>query len=91
MRGTSFDLNIFGENKEAHVNTPGKFSVLNSLGAIGASYALGVDIDDIIKSLENFKGVTGRFQLIPNKLDCIIILDFAHTPDGLQKVYGYYK
>ena len=86
MKGTSFDLNVQGIKKKAHVNTPGTFSVLNSLGALGAAYVLGVNIDDIIEALEEIKGVTGRFEILPNKLDCTIILDFAHTPDGLQKV-----
>jgi UDP-N-acetylmuramoyl-L-alanyl-D-glutamate--2,6-diaminopimelate ligase len=86
MEGTSFDLNVFGKIKKAHVNTPGRFSVLNSLGALGAAYALGADLDGIIEALKTIKGVTGRFEILPNKLNCTIILDFAHTPDGLQKV-----
>lgn len=86
MKGTSFDLNIMGVEKRVHVNTPGKFSVLNSLGALGAAYCLGVDIDDIIASLAEIKGVKGRFEILENNLGCTIILDFAHTPDGLLKV-----
>ncbi|MFA9423037.1 MAG: UDP-N-acetylmuramoyl-L-alanyl-D-glutamate--2,6-diaminopimelate ligase [Sedimentibacter sp.] len=86
MSGTTFDLNVLGIQKKVHVNTPGKFSVLNSLGALGAAYVLGVHIDEIIAALETIKGVKGRFEIIENKLDCTIILDFAHTPDGLQKV-----
>lgn len=86
MNGTSFDLNILGTIKKAHVNTPGKFSVLNSLGALGAAYSLGADIDAIIEGLGKIKGVTGRFEMLENNLGCTIILDFAHTPDGLQKV-----
>ncbi|WP_313344952.1 UDP-N-acetylmuramoyl-L-alanyl-D-glutamate--2,6-diaminopimelate ligase [Sedimentibacter sp.] len=86
MRGTDFDLEIDGSVKKVHVNTPGKFSVLNSLGSLGAAYSLGINIDDIIEALGKIKGVTGRFEILENKLDCIVILDFAHTPDGLQKV-----
>jgi UDP-N-acetylmuramoyl-L-alanyl-D-glutamate--2,6-diaminopimelate ligase len=86
MKGTSFDLNVLGVVKKMHVNTPGKFSVLNSLGALGAAYVLGVDLDNIIFALGKIKGVKGRFQMLENNLDCIIICDFAHTPDGLQKV-----
>jgi len=86
VKGTKFDLSINGITKKMHVNTPGKFSVLNSLGALGAAFALGADIDDIIYALGNIKGVTGRFEILDNKLDCTIILDFAHTPDGLEKV-----
>ena len=86
MEGTTFDIDIFGEKRNVHVNTPGTFSVLNSLGALGAAYLTGVDIDSIIEALAEIKGVTGRFEILENKLDCTIILDFAHTPDGLQKV-----
>ncbi|HCX61438.1 UDP-N-acetylmuramoyl-L-alanyl-D-glutamate--2,6-diaminopimelate ligase [Sedimentibacter sp.] len=86
MKGTDFDLEIGGSVKKVHVNTPGKFSVLNSLGALGAAWSLGINIDDIIEALDKIKGVTGRFEMLENKLDCIIVLDFAHTPDGLQKV-----
>lgn len=86
MKGTSFDLSINGNTKKMHVNTPGKFSVLNSLGALGAAYSLGVNIDDIIEALGSIKGVTGRFEIVENNLDCTIILDFAHTADGLEKV-----
>lgn len=86
IKGTSFDLTINNITKKVHVNTPGKFSVLNSLGALGAAYVLGVDLDSIIKALDIIKGVTGRFEILENKLDCTIILDFAHTPDGLEKV-----
>ena len=86
MRGTDFELTIDGIVKKVHVNTPGKFSVLNALGSLGAAWSLGINIDDIIEALNKIKGVTGRFEMLENKLDCIIILDFAHTPDGLQKV-----
>ncbi len=86
MNGTGFDLNVQGTIKKAHVNTPGRFSVLNSLGALGAAYATGADIDGVIEALGKIKGVTGRFEMLENNLGCTIILDFAHTPDGLQKV-----
>lgn len=86
MKGTSFDLKINGIFKKMHVNTPGKFSVLNSLGALGAAYVLGINLDDIIIALGTIKGVKGRFEIIENNLDCTIILDFAHTADGLEKV-----
>lgn len=86
MNGTDFDLTVRGTVKKAHVNTPGKFSVLNSLGALGAAYALGADIDGIIDALGKIKGVAGRFEILENNLGCTIVLDFAHTPDGLQKV-----
>ena len=86
IKGTKFDLTIEGISKQVFVKTPGKFSVLNSLAALGTAYCLGYDVDEAIKALGNFNGVTGRFEVMDTKLDCTIVLDFAHTPDGLEKV-----
>jgi UDP-N-acetylmuramoyl-L-alanyl-D-glutamate--2,6-diaminopimelate ligase len=86
IKGTEFDLKIGDLTKKVFVKTPGKFSVLNSMAALGAAYSLGIDIDASIKALKHFNGVIGRFEVIDTKLDCTIILDFAHTPDGLAKV-----
>jgi UDP-N-acetylmuramoyl-L-alanyl-D-glutamate--2,6-diaminopimelate ligase len=86
INGTIFELKIEDKIHEIKIKTPGKFSVYNTLACIIASYNSNIDIEDIKKSLENFKGVKGRFEIIPSELDCTIILDFAHTPDGLEKV-----
>ncbi|QSX06148.1 UDP-N-acetylmuramoyl-L-alanyl-D-glutamate--2,6-diaminopimelate ligase [Sedimentibacter sp. zth1] len=86
IKGTKFDLNISGIKKEVYVKTPGKFSVLNSLAAIGSAYCIGIDIDLIIEALGLYKGVDGRFEIIHSNLDSTVILDFAHTPDGLEKI-----
>ncbi len=86
IKGTEFDLKIGDLTWKAFVKTPGKFSVLNSIAAIGAAYSIGISVDDAIEALRNFNGVTGRFEVLDTKLDCTIILDFAHTPDGLSKV-----
>lgn len=86
VTGTKFDL-IFGDTKKnVHIKTPGKFSVYNSLGAIGAAHSIGLDLDKIIEGISTNPGVTGRFEVLNTKLECIVILDFAHTPDGLEKV-----
>lgn len=86
IKGTEFDLKIEDLTKKVFVKTPGKFSVLNSMAALGTAYSLGIDIDEAIEALKCFNGVIGRFEVIDTKLDCTIILDFAHTPDGLAKV-----
>lgn len=86
IKGTTFDLSINGIEKKVFVHTPGKFSVLNSIAAIGAAYSLGYDLDIIIEALSKCNGVTGRFEVIHSNLDSTIVLDFAHTPDGLEKI-----
>lgn len=86
INGTKFVIDSEEQSFEIEINTPGKFSVYNTLACIIAAKLSGISIDNIRKSLKTFKGVTGRFEIIPSKLDCTIILDFAHTPDGLEKI-----
>ena len=46
---------------------------------------MGVDLDDIKAGLESFKGVRGRFEEIETNKDFRVILDFAHTPEGVKE------
>lgn len=63
----------------------GKFNVYNCLAGAVCCYYLGISIDDIQAGLMNAKAVEGRFNVI-NFGDKKIIIDFAHTPDGLENV-----
>ena len=65
-----------------HMN--GMFSVYNVLASITASLAMGIDINVALKALENVHGVAGRFEVVVKKP--LVIVDYAHTPDGLENV-----
>ncbi len=65
-----------------HMN--GMFSVYNVLAAITTGLALGIDIEVALKALQNVKGVAGRFEVVIKKP--LVIVDYAHTPDGLENV-----
>lgn len=65
-----------------HMN--GMFSVYNVLAAITASLAMGIDVEVALKALQNVKGVAGRFEAVVKKP--LVIVDYAHTPDGLENV-----
>lgn len=82
--GAGFDCVINGEEKKVSLTMNGLFSVYNALGAIGAAIASGVDADLAIKVLENTPGVAGRFEIVHN--NPMVIVDYAHTPDGLENV-----
>ena len=84
-RGVSFSVN---DNKinDINLNLTGRFNVYNSLAAIGATKALNFDEDDIKNGLENIKGVPGRFELIDKGQDFAVVVDYAHTPDGMENV-----
>lgn len=65
---------------------PGRFNVLNALGAVAAARALGVDDATIVAALRDVEPVPGRFQPIEEGQDFAVIVDYAHTPDSLENV-----
>ncbi len=85
-RGTQFDMIYNGVAYDTTVAIPGKFSVYNSLCAAGAALQLGIDIEDIIKGLKSATGVVGRVEVVPTETDYTVIIDYAHTPDGLMNI-----
>ena len=84
--GTAFVLKWGAERHLVRLNTPGLFSVYNALGAIGACIRMGIPLDEIIQGLADIKGVSGRFQMIRSKKGYQAVVDYAHTPDGLENI-----
>ena len=84
--GVKFKLEYSGKEYNAELNIPGKFSIYNALGAIGACLLMGIDMETILEGLKNNKGVQGRFQTVKNKKGFNAIVDYAHTPDGLENI-----
>lgn len=70
---------------------PGKFSVYNALSAIGAAKALGIDEKYIADGLKTAHGVKGRVQVVDLGLDATFIIDYAHTPDGVENILNTVK
>ncbi len=65
---------------------PGRFSVYNSLCAASCALALGISFDDVLSSISKSKGVKGRIEVVPTGRDFTIIIDYAHSPDGLENI-----
>ena len=84
--GVSYTLDYEGKQYPVKLNIPGRFSIYNSLGAIGACLFSGIKMEDIIHGLAMNKGVPGRFQSIKNDKGITVIVDYAHTPDGLVNI-----
>ncbi len=84
--GTDFSLTWEEKEYQVHLSTPGRFSVYNALGAIGACLLLGISMKDIILGLEENHGVAGRFQAVRSKKGYQAVVDYAHTPDGLDNI-----
>ncbi|MFH1452846.1 MAG: UDP-N-acetylmuramoyl-L-alanyl-D-glutamate--2,6-diaminopimelate ligase [Armatimonadota bacterium] len=64
----------------------GYFNVYNSLAAIMSALKLGIDKNTVIKAVENIMPVRGRFENINTDKGFKIIIDYAHTPDGLENL-----
>lgn len=86
MDKVEFDIKINDEIKHFILNVPAKFSVYNALAVIGASIVKEIPINIIQKGIENIKGVLGRIQTIKNDKGFNVIVDYAHTPDGLDNI-----
>ncbi|MGB3161361.1 UDP-N-acetylmuramoyl-L-alanyl-D-glutamate--2,6-diaminopimelate ligase [Carnobacterium sp.] len=87
-KGTSFTLLFQEKDYPVHMQMIGKFNVSNALAAIATAYASGMELSSIIDSMEKIKGVRGRFEVVQGDQDYTVIVDYAHTPDGLLNVLG---
>ena len=84
-RGTSFIVNVFDEIYELFMPLYGKYNVLNALSAITLLKTLKVPLPIIAESLQKLPPIPGRFNVFSYK-NAKIIVDFAHTPDGLDNL-----
>lgn len=85
-QGTKFILLYQRKQFSVSLHTPGRFSVYNALAAIGACLTLGISMDIILNGISSNMGITGRFQTIRSKKGMQAVVDYAHTPDGLENV-----
>lgn len=90
-RGVIFDVNPGGAMNEIRLGIPGKFSVYNALGAVCVCLNLGIDMADIQKGLVLAKSVKGRIEVVHTPTPYTIIIDYAHTPDGLENIISAVK
>jgi UDP-N-acetylmuramoyl-L-alanyl-D-glutamate--2,6-diaminopimelate ligase len=64
----------------------GSFNVMNSLAAATAAVAAGLDSDSVVAGLAAAPTVPGRFESVDAGQDFAVLVDYAHTPDGLAEV-----
>ena len=77
---------ITPEKINLQISLPGEFNIYNSLAAVGTGLSQGIELDKILKILKNVKGLPGRMELVVDK-PFKVFVDYAHTPDSLEKVY----
>ncbi len=81
-----YEFMFDGGINHIRVNTGGKFTVYNSLCAVACANELGLSVSDAATAIASLDGVKGRAEVVPTDRDFTIIIDYAHTPDGLKNI-----
>lgn len=86
-KGSEANLRI-DNNVELEIatNLPGEFNIYNMTAAAAGAYLLGISLKDIQEGITNLEGVSGRFEYATPGLPFDTIVDYAHTPDALEKL-----
>lgn len=84
--GTAFTVRYHGEQYLMHIPLTGRFNIYNSAAAACAALAEGMGMQQIIEALSYAPQVAGRFEKVEAGQDFTVVVDYAHTPDGLQNV-----
>ncbi|MCX8063633.1 MAG: UDP-N-acetylmuramoyl-L-alanyl-D-glutamate--2,6-diaminopimelate ligase [Candidatus Hydrogenedentes bacterium] len=85
-RGTTFVINSGFERCNVKMPLIGRYNVLNALCASAIAKVLGIEWEYIKRGLETLRKVPGRFEIIDESTDFTVVVDYAHTEDGLNKV-----
>ncbi len=85
-RGVEFHTVCPAGEFDVRMRLGGLFNVYNSLAAVGVGVALGLSVEEIKTGLEAVPAVAGRFESVDCGQDFAVIVDYAHTPDGLENV-----
>src|SRR5437868_584976 len=84
--GTSYQLDAGGKSYLVRLPLIGRFNVTNSVAALAAANALGINLRNAVFSLAKSPQVPGRLELVPARRQFQVFVDYAHTPDALGNV-----
>jgi len=84
--GSEFSVQIGETLEQFFMPTKGLFNIYNALAAIATATAIGTDLSKIKSGIASFGGVPGRIQIVPNNRGLRVLVDYAHSPDGLVNI-----
>ena len=89
LTGTSFRISSRGFDLPVDLRLLGRFSALNALGAAAAAHVAGSGREAISEGLSGIEEIPGRFHLVRSEGGPTVIVDYAHTPDALEKLLQF--
>ena len=87
--GTEFCLDHQGTKYSVRTNLVALYNIYNLLGAMAAMHEMGMPIEDMLPQIENIPQVDGRMEIIDEGQEFTVIVDYAHTPDGFEKIFEF--
>ncbi len=84
--GTRFTLRFGGRSAEARLDLPGRFNVANALAAAGAALGTGMGLEEVAEGLGRAGTPPGRFERVRAGQPFMVVVDYAHTPDALERL-----
>lgn len=92
-RPASVEYEFVSDSEIGHikVNTGGKFTAYNSLCAAACAVEIGIPLATASAALSGLHGVKGRAEVVPTGRDFTVIIDYAHTPDGLKNILSTFR
>lgn len=85
--GSTYDIDVNNEHYSMNVRIPGQFNISNSLAAVAVGRAVGLTVKQIEDGVASLEGVEGRMNSIDMGQKFKVIVDFASTPDGFEKLF----
>lgn len=88
---SNYQIEMFGQTAVVTTYLAGKFNVYNTLAAATCASIMGIDVDTIVSAIKEVTCVSGRNETIVRSDGARIVVDFAHTPDGIANILSFLR
>lgn len=89
--GIQYTVNACGEISKAKYSLRGKFNMYNTLCATAVARVFGIKLDRIVNGINTLEKIEGRNEVSYRRDGCRIVVDFAHSPDGVENILSHLK
>jgi len=89
LKKEGVELTIDGISMASQLS--GEFNIYNIVAAATLAKSHGVGVETIKRAVEKFSGIPGRMEYVDEGQDFTVVVDYAHTPDSLEKVYDVFQ